>query len=46
MAEESRQIARHASAELKQGYLGLADQWSKLARDIEKTLDAAKTLGR
>jgi hypothetical protein len=38
MAEEARRLAEHASAELKQGYLGLADQWSRLATDMEKML--------
>jgi hypothetical protein len=38
MAEEARQLAKHASAELKQGYLDLAEQWSRLARDMEKML--------
>jgi hypothetical protein len=46
MAEEARELARRASAALKQGYLGLAEQCSKLARDIEKTLDTEKTLER
>ena len=38
MAEEARQLAKHASAELKQGYLELSEQWSKLAIDMEKML--------
>ena len=38
MAEEARKLSTHASPELKQLYLGLAEKWSALASELERTL--------
>ena len=42
LAEEARQVSRRASPELMRTYLDLANQWSKLAGDLEKSLLAGQ----
>lgn len=42
MAEESRKLSTGASPELQRIYLELANQWSALASELEKTAVSSK----